>query len=60
MNTPKSSKRHLTGKVYPIPENKDDSQRINAFLNSNKGKKLIVVQGLGLLVQLCHLFAPTL
>jgi len=47
MNTPKSSKSHLTGKVYPIPENKDDSQRINAFLNSNKGKKLIVVQGLG-------------
>ena len=47
MNINKSSKSHLTGKTYLIPQNTDDSKRINSFLNLNKGKKIIVVQGLG-------------
>jgi len=47
MNINKSSKSHLTGKTYLVPENIDDSERINSFLNLNKGKKIIVVQGLG-------------
>tara|TARA_B100000780_G_C21126987_1_gene457794 strand:- start:610 stop:2118 length:1509 start_codon:yes stop_codon:yes gene_type:complete len=47
MNINKSSKSHLTGKTYLIPENTDDSEKINSFLNLNKGKKIIVVQGLG-------------
>ena len=37
----------LTQERYIIPEDLDDSKNINEFLLSNKGKKVIVVQGLG-------------
>ena len=37
----------LTGKNYEIPSILDDKQAIDAFLAKNKGKKVVVVQGLG-------------
>ena len=37
----------LTGKNYEIPSVLDDKQAIDAFLAKNKGKKVVVVQGLG-------------
>jgi UDP-N-acetyl-D-glucosamine dehydrogenase len=43
-NTSKSSIKNLT---YTIPEILDDREAIDCFLESNKGKKVIVVQGLG-------------
>ena len=41
------SKNYFTGISHKIPENLDDKTEIDAFLFKNKGKKLIVVQGLG-------------
>lgn len=41
------SKNPLTQVEYEIPENLDDSATINDFLLRNKGKKVVVVQGLG-------------
>ena len=43
----KYSKNALTNEVYEIPDNFDDSQNIQNFLDQNRGKKVIVVQGLG-------------
>ena len=37
----------ITKKKYKIPDILDDSTEIKRFLSKNKGKKLIVVQGLG-------------
>ena len=37
----------LTGKKYPIPKALDHKEEIDDFLFKNKGKKVIVVQGLG-------------
>lgn len=37
----------LTQQTYEIPDNLDDSKAINDFISRNKGKKIIVVQGLG-------------
>lgn len=37
----------LNSKEYVIPESLDDSKNIDAFLETNKGKKTVVVQGLG-------------
>ncbi len=37
----------LTQERYIVPEVLDDSNNINEFLSNNKGKKVIVVQGLG-------------
>ena len=37
----------FSGKKYTIPEVLDDHQGIDGFLNSNTGKKVVVVQGLG-------------
>ena len=37
----------LTQKAHEIPKNLDDSKEIVVFLSRNKGKKVIVVQGLG-------------
>ena len=37
----------LTQQSYKIPESSDDSTAIQEFLSRNKGKKVIVVQGLG-------------
>ena len=34
-------------KEYTIPNVLDDSDGINSFFDSNKGKKVVVVQGLG-------------
>ena len=41
------SKNPITLKTYDIPSNLDDSRNIQAFISRNKGKKIIVVQGLG-------------
>ncbi len=41
------SKNYFTGISHKIPENLDDKTEIDAFLLKNKGKKLIVIQGLG-------------
>lgn len=37
----------LTQESYEIPDNLDDSIAIDNFLSRNKGKKVVVVQGLG-------------
>ena len=37
----------ITGEEYVLPDALDDSVMINQFLAKNKGKKVIVVQGLG-------------
>ncbi len=37
----------ITQQAYKIPENGNDSTAINNFLTQNKGKKVVVVQGLG-------------
>lgn len=37
----------LTQEVYDIPEVLDDNENIRQFLDSNDGKKIVVVQGLG-------------
>ncbi len=42
-----TSKNPLNGKEYIIPESLDDSKNIDAFIEKNKGKKTVVVQGLG-------------
>ena len=47
MSNKKLSKNELTGKNYSIPENFDDKKVIDEFLDINKGKEIIVVQGLG-------------
>jgi UDP-N-acetyl-D-glucosamine dehydrogenase len=41
------SKNPNTNEQYPIPDLLDDVAAINHFIISNKGKKVIVVQGLG-------------
>ncbi len=41
------SKNPITLETYNIPSNLDDSRNIQAFISRNKGKKIIVVQGLG-------------
>ena len=41
------SKNLLTQDIYEIPENLDDSAKIEAFLSRNAEKKVVVVQGLG-------------
>ena len=40
------SKSPITGKIYEIPV-VDDRKSIDNFLNNNKGKKVVAVQGLG-------------
>lgn len=42
----KQSKSQLTDKLYPIPSG-NDSVNIDKFLLQNRGKKVVVVQGLG-------------
>ena len=37
----------ITQSTYEIPESLDDSKAICEFLSKNKGKKVVVVQGLG-------------
>jgi UDP-N-acetyl-D-glucosamine dehydrogenase len=41
------SKSSINGVIYNIPEILDDKKSIDNFLESNKNKKVIVVQGLG-------------
>jgi len=41
------SKNPITLDEYDIPSNLDDSKNIQEFISRNKGKKVIVVQGLG-------------
>ena len=41
------SKNPLTGEVFEITEKLDDSAGLIKFLKKNKGKKVVVVQGLG-------------
>jgi len=41
------SKSLLDGKEYVIPANLDDKPNIDAFLDKNEGKKVVVIQGLG-------------
>ncbi|RQO67585.1 nucleotide sugar dehydrogenase [Pedobacter sp. KBW06] len=43
----KSSINQINNKVYNIPEVIDDKSGIDEFLQKNKGKKVVVVQGLG-------------
>ena len=43
----KFSVSQISGKKYLIPESSDDKKKIDFFLDSNFGKKIIVVQGLG-------------
>ena len=43
----KMSTNPITNENYQIPDILDDSDSINAFLKKNKGKKVVVVQGLG-------------
>ena len=47
MRNKKFSKNELTGKNYPIPEDLDDRKAIDEFLDLNKDKEVVVVQGLG-------------
>ena len=42
-----TSRNLITQDNYQIPENLDDSIAIKDFLSNNRGKKVIVVQGLG-------------
>lgn len=44
---PLSSLNPLTGKVYSIPDFLNDQNGIESFLERNKEKKVVVVQGLG-------------
>ena len=37
----------LTQESYQVPDTIDDKKAIKAFLSKHKGKKVIVVQGLG-------------
>jgi len=37
----------LTQENYKIPNNLNDTKRINEFLSNNRGKKVVVIQGLG-------------
>ena len=41
------SKNPLTNEVYQIPEEINDKQKIDRFLALNKGKSVVVIQGLG-------------
>ena len=41
------SVNQLNGEEYELPLNLDDSSNIDEFLNRNKHKKVVVVQGLG-------------
>ncbi len=41
------SKNPLTQKTYKIPKQIDDKESIKMFLSQNRGKKVVVVQGLG-------------
>lgn len=43
----KLSKSQISGKEYTIPSSLDDISTINNFIDFNKDKKIIVVQGLG-------------
>ena len=43
----KYSKNALTNEVYEIPDNLDDSLNIQNFLDQNRDRKVIIVQGLG-------------
>mgnify|MGYP001418199100 CR=1 FL=1 len=43
----RTSVNPMTQEIYKIPDNLDDSVRINDFLQKNKEKEVIVVQGLG-------------
>jgi len=42
-----TSKNPITQQTHILPENLDDSERIEHFLSINKGKKVVLVQGLG-------------
>jgi UDP-N-acetyl-D-glucosamine dehydrogenase len=46
-NLNKISINQITGEKYDIPDLLDDSFAIDAFLEKNTGKKVVVVQGLG-------------
>ena len=37
----------LNGKEYPMPESNNDKLGIDAFIEKNKGKQVVIVQGLG-------------
>ena len=43
----KRSFNPLTKELYEIPQKLDDKLEIDSFLNLNKNKKIVVVQGLG-------------
>lgn len=43
----KFSVNPYTNKSYRLPKDLDDSKSINSFLNRNKKKKIVVIQGLG-------------
>lgn len=43
----KLSVNKITQETYQIPEILDDEKNIHSFLDANRGKKIIVVQGLG-------------
>src|ERR1051325_12058013 len=45
--TSQKSRSPITNKEYALPSDQDDRRGIEEFLSSNKGKKVIVVQGLG-------------
>ena len=47
MKIDRYSKSSITGKEYIIPDQLDDINGIDKFLEANKSKKVIVVQGLG-------------
>ena len=42
-----TSKNPITQKTHLIPENLDDAKQIESFLSVNKGKRVVLVQGLG-------------
>ena len=42
-----ASRNPLTGVTYTLPDVEDDRQSIERFLANNKGKQIVVVQGLG-------------
>ena len=42
-----TSKNPIKQQTHILPENLDDSERIEHFLSINKGKKVVLVQGLG-------------
>jgi UDP-N-acetyl-D-glucosamine dehydrogenase len=43
----KNPKNQTTQQRFDLPDSLDDSERIEYFLSVNKGKKVVVVQGLG-------------